>query len=309
MGAARGTYDAGGTGMYDLIVIGAGFWGTVTAVEARRKGVETLLIDDGNPQGASRNAAGIIQESWFRQGTVRRFTDGVFTRADVGYGVDWLRENAGLNQTGEVFTSYSNTVPRSRDDVYLIPTTGSVLSLIGDRIVDTVKSVSRGDWGSWRVSTVRCEYTARRVALCAGAWTDEILRSSGFDTTDVKPLIGRALLFRAPACGWDIPHTHLRRPYNHLTIRPYLDLYRIGDTVERASSAEDGKGYQELESHIKSVLGDFRVERKLLGVRPVCDKMVVAELAPRLTVATGGHRVGLALAPAVARNTLRLLGV
>ena len=49
--------------------------------------------------------------------------------------------------------------------------------------------------------------------------------------------------------------------------------------------------------------------RVLDGMRPVCERFTVCEIAPGLVAATGGHRVGLGIAGTIAERALRILGV
>ena len=73
-------------------VVGGGFWGRAVAVRLGEAGVECRVFDDAAPSGASRNAAGICKLSWYRQETVRKMIDGVFTYAEFLRGFSWLAD-------------------------------------------------------------------------------------------------------------------------------------------------------------------------------------------------------------------------
>lgn len=279
----------------DLAVVGLGFWGAQTAVAARAAGLGVTTYDDGNPLGASRNAAGIVQRSWYRQETIRKMM-GTLTLGDVDFGISALTS---LVKTGEIFTSYQNAEPRRRDDLWILPE----IALPAPDIRSCVSDVRQVDAG-WEVLGT----AYRNVVVAAGWWTDEILRTSGLPMVNVRPLLGRALVAEVAGYHETVPRTHLPRPYKHLTVRPLGKLYRIGDTTEALTHLDDETPFAYLEAQLAAITGGaVKVQRRLCGIRPVCDQFTVARVAPGLIAATGGHRVGLALSPAIARRALELL--
>lgn len=281
----------------DLAVVGLGFWGAQIAAAARGAGLGVTTYDDGNPLGASRNAAGIVQRSWYRQETIRKMM-GTITIEDVDFGIDALTRD-GLSRTGEVFTSYQNPEPRVREDLYLLP---EILLPQPDvkAHISEVRQVAAG----WEILGTTC----RNVVLSAGWWVDEVLRALGLSPIGVRPLLGRALVAEVAGYTEAVPRTHLPRPYKHLTVRPLSGAYRIGDTTEALARLGDETPFAYLEAQLSAITGGtVAVQRRLCGVRPVCDQFTVTQVAPGLIVATGGHRVGLALGPAIARRAVELL--
>src|SRR5687768_3204699 len=112
--------------MLDLIVIGGGFWGTACAVMAESLGLSVVLVDDLNPQGASRNAAGIVSLGWYRWRMKRDQKDVIgnifsetFVPQDANFGAGWLRDRGLLRQTGEEFFTLAGN-QHFREDIWLL---------------------------------------------------------------------------------------------------------------------------------------------------------------------------------------------
>jgi len=291
--------------IYDLAVVGLGFWGTCVSLEARSRGLEIITFDDGNLFGASRNAAGLIQRSWFKQDTIKKMMGDV-TLDEIDYGIDWLMGHSSLIKCGELFSSYQNETKRFREDLYILPSVDSILKEIPS--YGEVKHIShRGNY--WSVEG----HFARALVITAGWWSGKLLADNNLPTIVVKPLLGRALIASLEDYSEKIPNTYLPRPYKHLTVRPYYENYRIGDTTENILNLESSAeaAYSYLESSLRLMTGSsiISIKKRLCGIRPVCDIFTITEIAPRLVVATGGHRVGLALGPAVAIRALKLLGL
>lgn len=298
--------------MYDLIVIGGGFWGTMAALQAREAGLDTLLLDDLNPQGASRNAAGIVSLGWYallgrridRKDVVANIFGDTFTRSDVLWGVNFLRERGLLKQTGEeVFTLAGNR--KFREDLWLLSAPQDLFDLTPRTWAKVDKLVKGRDY--WAILTENREHLTRRVILAAGAFTDTLLEASNLPAVGVKGLRGRGLLID-PHKVFDVPHTVQVAPYSHLTLRPWQGgMARVGDTVERTPGGEER--LLPLKALAEQLAPNYQSVKVFDGLRPVMDKAFIQVIKPGLVVVTGGHRVGLALAPSAARKALALLGI
>lgn len=295
--------------VYDLIVIGGGFWGTACAVEAQERGLDTLLLDDDRPMAASRNAAGIVSLGWYRWRMTRDRKDvtgnifaDTFARSDADYGVRWLLERGLLRQTGEEFFSLRGN-RQFRSDLYLLSSPADLFQLAPRKYLTVLQLVR--ERGHWLIVTREQTYTARGVVLAAGAFTDELLTASGLEPVGVTGLRGRGLLLRSDR-RLDVPYTVQIAPYSHVTLRPWSNgLIRVGDTVEKTPGGD--ARLEPLQRVAGWVVPGFRQERMLDGLRPVLPKVLIKPVAPGLVVATGGHRVGLALAPRAAQLALEQL--
>lgn len=297
--------------MYDLIVIGGGFWGTMAALLAREAGQETLLLDDLNPQGASRNAAGIVSLGWYRWRMTRDKKDVVgnifgdtFTPSDAVWGVNFLRERGLLRHTGEeVFTLAGNH--KFRDDLWLLSSPQELFELVERTEAKALCLQKLPE--CWSVLTENRIFNAHKLILAAGAFTDTLLEASNIPPIGVKGLRGRGLLIE-PHKIFDVPLTVQVAPYSHLTMRPWgKGMARVGDTVEKIPGGDER--LLPLKTFAERIAPANQIVKVFDGLRPVTEKVFIQEIKPGLVVATGGHRVGLALAPSAARKALALLGV
>lgn len=297
--------------MFDVVVIGGGFWGTMTARLACQLGRNVLLLDNLKPQGASRNAAGIISLGWYRwpknpdsKDIAANMFRHTFTYADVIYGVNVLRDLGLIRQTGEeMFTLAGNR--KFKDDLWLLSSPADLFET-AVRTWGNVQKLVR-ERGYWLVVTEDRQYMTAQVVLAAGAFTDQLLQASDLPPIGVTGLRGRGLLIN-PHKQFDVPHTVQIAPYSHVTLRPWKDgLARVGDTVEKKPGGDEK--LLPLQNIARALAPQYEQVKVFDGLRPVMQKAFIGEVAPGLVVATGGHRVGLGLAPAAARKALAILGV
>lgn len=281
---------------HDVVIVGGGFWGTATAMRLADRGLDVVVIDDGRPDGASRAAAGIVQWAWYRRGTLTAARYPTWwTGAHLAQG-RVLLERIGIRQTGEYFINACTPGRRTfRPDMWLISSPQALLSQVTP-VRDTVMRIVPG-----RRVTVHGRdrtYSGHWCVVAAGAATDELLVTSGLPPTGVRPLPGRAYLYETPD-RLEVPVTYLPAPYRHLTARPFGELVRVGDTVER-TPASRAKWEEMVHRTVDVVIPGARLKGYMEGVRPVLDRFVAEQVADGVIVATGGHRVGLGLAGGVA---------
>lgn len=295
--------------VHDLIVIGGGFWGTAAAIQAREGGRDVLLLDDDNPQGASRNAAGIMSLNWYKfQRPTRLYTPTItlmmgslFTYADAVWGVDWYSERGLANFTGEHYLRYQGQ-PQFRRDCHLLNDLDTFLRLGQPEQTSVIRLFQ--EKGYWFVETPEQTYRTVKVIVAAGAFTDHLLQASALPTVGVGALRGRAIVYQT-ARRFPVPLTYKASVGQQYTFRQWGEgLVRLGDTTERG---EGDKALDKLRAFAATELPTLAEVQVLDGLRPVCKQMVVKQVAPGLVVMTGGHRVGLALAPAAAKKALEVL--
>ena len=294
--------------MTDVAVVGAGFWGVAAALALRERGHRVTVYDDLG-EGASRAAAGLVQKAWYRPKTLTalRLPDW-WGPQYAGAGWALLRERCGLEPVGEWFATRANPAMRWRDDLWMIRHPMVLLKQAAPvdyrhvKRVDTHPRHAKLTLTEQGVESVQVAYDW--VVVAAGARTDQILPHGV--RTGVARLPGRAFLTTKGPPG-DEPRTWLGSPYRHLTWRPFMSGGRLGDTVERTlASAHPWRLYAD--ATLEQLGGrDVAIHGEVYGVRPVLKKIVVAEMLPRVIVATGGHRVGLALAGGVARRIVEIV--
>jgi glycine/D-amino acid oxidase-like deaminating enzyme len=284
--------------MVAVAVVGAGFWGSAVSRLLTERGIGHIVVDDAHPLGASRNAAGICKLSWYRQDTVAKMIDGVFTYDDFAIGFEWLRDQVIIDHVPETFVNMGRGTSRMHSDNYL----ADPAALLITDAVETEVTELRPHLGGVYVGDLFVD----QVVVCAGARTDALLEASGLGRpTGVQPLLGRAIRFdcadfdKTPECM-----TVMTRPYVHYTFRHLNGQIRGGDTVERK---RDDKRLADLYATAIARYTGVREITEFGGIRPVCKRMFVGRVHPRVIAATGGHRVGFGLAGAVARRVVELL--
>lgn len=315
-------------------IIGGGFWGMTAAQMLDERGHDVTIWDADHDLGASQVAAGIIQLWWYESVTTSKMLPEWWDESYPEWGVQWLDDHVNLLDTGELYTSYQGKEGEFRDDCYLIEECSQLLELqpVTEAEVHEIQPPDDHPEGKWTVyfQSERLAAEVDTLIVAAGAWTDDLLRQSDLPEVGVEPLRGRALLLdpheydEEPPQHYDetkddlpdsmpdsTPHTIYPRPYSHLTLRPYRGLYRFGDTTEQDLGGNEAELTRAMEK-AGEIVGDYDLEEVQDGVRPVCDTITVQQIRsdlPSGVVMTGGHRVGLLLAPICARRALQLLNL
>lgn len=286
--------------MNDLIVIGAGFWGRAIYDHATAGGIDALLIDALDPLAASRNAAGIVSLNWYTSETVTPMLPAYMSKPAIYKAIDWLQMNWGLRHTPEHFQGPVHY--RVKKDSFLLPHTE--FERTRPMTFDRVQSVQRGP-NHWRVITDQQEYTAKRLVIACGAKTDDLLQRSRYPALGLKALRGRAVVYGEGDGKLPELYTEEVTKYKHLTVRSWGNQWRVGDTVEE-------KPRENALDRLHTWAGNIHLSspvKTLEGYRPVLKQMTVRHFDEGGVVATGGHRVGLALSPIAALQSLKLLGL
>lgn len=305
----------------DLAIIGGGFWGAACALLARERGIDHILLDDLAPWASSRNAAGMVHPDWFRGGTIAKLVPASWTGVEIGHGLAWLTKY-GLEQVDETFRN--NGKERIRRDVLMMPDPHAFLDSANPmqaNVTHLKRDPKRKIWGiygDYGASTDLSVIDARRVILAAGVQTDNLLRNSGMQPLGVERLRGRGIIFTSRFL--EDPHVRLPltvqyAPYKQVTIREWPHrlhahqtngrVARIGDTVEPAGGKTGALAA--LREKLMGIVGEVTEMEIQCGDRPVLPQFTVTKIAPALVVATGGHRVGLGVAPTAARRALEML--
>jgi glycine/D-amino acid oxidase-like deaminating enzyme len=294
--------------LHDLVVIGGGFWGQATARMAQENGLDVVLLDNGNRESGSRNAAGLIKLEWYKNPANvvgRMMRQGGWSVTDVAEGFDWLSQRLALKPTGEQFSTWERRTPQFRKGLWLAVDPVEMLTWVAP-VECTVLKIEPGT-GGMLVVTDHEDYTAKHVVVAAGYWTDTLLELSGLPKVGVKGSRGRAWVGLS-ATPLEVPLTRLVRPYVSYTLRPWLGgTVRLGDTNEHTLEDRDRS-----DRDCKALMVEWGVQQQYepsSGIRPVLDRFLVGTVRDHVIVATGGHRVGLALAPVAAKKAMQLMGV
>lgn len=287
-----------------LIIVGGGYWGTACALLAEERGIEYVLFDDNNPEGASRNAAGISQPHWYWGATIQKMWPSDWTRQAFTEGWNWMLAN-GLSPQKEWVRSYNGS-DWKESEVYSIDKHYMERPRRRFR-AKVLRLYENSDNGGWTVWTSHGAFHSRMVILAAGMWTDELLSSDGLQPCGVTGLYGRALLVANITERVKQYMKFITRPYTSFTLQVWGEnIWRFGDTIEKQP---DPNQIDFLKDTLAKWSGDgFEILGEMAGYRPCTGRFLVEQTRPNLVVATGGHRVGLGLSGLVAFQALKELG-
>jgi glycine/D-amino acid oxidase-like deaminating enzyme len=290
--------------IYDLAVVGGGYWGVATALRARESGKDVILFDDSDPLAGSRNASAICDPASYKSKVFRRFWPTGWTKDDLKESLNWLLGNGG-ELTEEVFLNQfeGRGIRPIRPKAIYLKSNEDFLRRFPATTAEVLGLERRGIL--WELRTRTGTFLARKICLALGYRTDAFLAKAGMPLLGVGRLYGRGIIVRGTP-AYPVPICVMTRPYVKHTIRQWEDGYRVGDTAERGEVKEGVD--PNLLAVTESVMGDqYEVLRSVNGFRPTADKFLVDKIAPGLAVATGGHRLGLGLAGLAAKKVLEAL--
>lgn len=295
-----------------VAIIGSGFWGVAVALTLQERGEEVVVLDSREPLAASSKAAGVINWEWFSKlldaSDAWRAGSSVYHLLPAWWNlesslkscIEYVERHTDYCEFPEQITSYSGKRHRGRACHLVSP--WIVLESIEANAAQAER-LERRKTGGWSVvcrSGSTHDFDA--VVVTAGAWSDTLLSRSGIRPAGVSPLPGRALVLDLEVAG---VRTHFVNRFSQYTLRPWRDgTSRLGDSVERAVRS---KARDTLYRMRDLLAPGGQVVNELYGWRPVTGKFHVERHAPGLIVATGGHRVGLAVSGAVADRVYTLL--
>lgn len=154
------------TGRPDIIIVGAGIVGCALAKYARdEKGYEVLIIDRITAFSASKAIMNVVKRSWVNKTIEKEYLDGLELLEKYAGVEDIKVMNKGKKDKPlEDFKSYS--ARKILDEKVFRATVDGVSN----------KKVHFTDWEG-KTDVIKAK---KAVVICAGAWTPEILKMSGY---------------------------------------------------------------------------------------------------------------------------------
>lgn len=286
--------------IYDMIVVGAGYWGAACASEARRRGRTVLVIDDADPKSGSRAASGVCDPKAYKSDVFAKYLPADW-KPLLNDSFQWLLDNGGVLTTERFRNHFAGTESRGGAECVYVPTVDTILSLAGETVRAGVVGGSLGETVCVSGTDGRA-YVGRRLLVAAGYRTDDVLRSVGVKPLGVGRLYGRGIL-AAGTPREAVPVSVMIKPYVKHTVRPWgaagSNVYKVGDTAEERPNDKLLEG---LRTVGRLVLSGYREAAVTEGYRPVLPQFTVEKVGRNCVVATGGHRLGLGLCGLVARK-------
>jgi glycine/D-amino acid oxidase-like deaminating enzyme len=249
--------------MSQVIIVGAGLFGSMAATLARRAGHQVTVIDCTKPLAASKCAAGLMKRTWM-SGLDPAQVKGGYAVLHQLYGVAALAFSACPRP---VELEWVN--PRA---VLLKPDLQGEVTAVGDGAVWVGSKVLRG-----------------KVLVAAGAYSERLVRMP-----KTRWLIGPSLHFAGKA----EPQYHVYAPYRQaMAFNIGLKEIWAGDGCA-VLHWDEGKRIAQLRQRAKEFFG-LRGDREVrIGARPYVEgyKGYFARAHSNTWVSTGGAKNGTILA-------------
>lgn len=269
---------------YDVVVVGAGLFGSVIAEALRGLRQAVLVIDDQRPGAGSGPAACLMKPSWF-SGLGSSVSTPALELLDKLYGLRQISFNV-LAGKAQVYWCDPRTI------------------LKGANVIASVKRLHRAAVG-WEVVTAANIYQTTTVVVAAGIWSPLLATIEG-------KLVGQAGM----ACLWpdakiDPPFIRVWAPYRQLTVFNRGDGLWAGDSsAVRMDKWSDGRAVQ-VEERCSSAVSEIvtGAPKRLFGVRPysTMSPCYLKQPRPGLWVATGGAKNGTIAAAWCASQLMKAL--
>jgi glycine/D-amino acid oxidase-like deaminating enzyme len=269
----------------DVVIVGAGLFGSIIAKALRVEGHRVITIDEECLGAASKPAACLMKPSWFSS-LGKAVYDPALQLLDELYGVQQVTFKAGKLLAKVHWCSPASILQRA------------------DRLehVSRLTQVGR----KWRVTldTSGTFLTAPTVIVAAGIWTEDLVPVEG----GMTGLAGVAYLW--PEQHIHEPFVRVWAPYRQLVAFNRGDGLWVGDGTaikeENWTSDRERVCYQ----RCSKAVGLFREQPdQLFGVRPYVKQKpcYLKEAEPGLWVATGGAKNGTLAAAWCASEIVKAL--
>ena len=138
----------------EVIIIGAGLFGSMTAKYLKKKGLQVLIIDSKEDMAASKCSFGVWKEGWVNK-TIKK---------EVEKGLPLLEEFAGIKME-----EFFNTNKEAVEQLFYVDCR-KILNekFLNEKVISIKNNV---------VKTNKETHTASKaVIVCAGVWTTELLK-------------------------------------------------------------------------------------------------------------------------------------
>lgn len=253
--------------MLDVVVVGAGLFGSVTAEALRREGRRVLIVDDERPNSGSKPAACLMRPSWLSSLGKDVYNPALELLNEL-YGVQDLKFETALRPVS----------------VYWCPPPKILKG------ADKKARVTRVVGGTSPVVTLASgeELEARSVVIAAGIWTNLL-----------TPVYGKFVGQAGLACLWpkekiEKPFIKVWAPYKQITAFNRGDGLWVGDSNAIRQENWLEKHALSTERRCMESTGMRKSPARIFGVRPYSGESpcYLKEAGKNVWVATGGAKNG-----------------
>jgi hypothetical protein len=293
--------------MYDVIIIGSGLFGCVTATYLKKKGYSNILIvDNQESMSASKCAVGLWKSSWLKK--IQKEASISIPLLDELYGIETVK--------------LQNTKNNQPENFYYINVQKKILNtcIFLKDIVQKIEKLG--------VQTKNHGFQKGKIIfICAGVWTDEILTASGYaprgniEKQWGVTLFGKGKISSASGSSGAI---NTWAPYKQnifLKLNSSNFMFCDGTKIKNPKSEQDVRIISSLERTFVHLEEIFRISQKksvnkkkvkvCQGFRPYLSpstkKMeLIKKHDANVYSAVGGGKNGLILSGFVASRFLRL---
>lgn len=273
---------------FDIIIVGAGLFGSMITTFFQKKGLSTLTISNGNDMSGSKCSAGIFRESFINKS--------ILEKAKIGISI--LEKTVSIDEVSFGAKEKFNIV---LPDKILLPQSqilsDTVLSVKNDAVILLNNSAENH-------LLVRAK---KAVILACGAFTDNLLINSGYSSIGIDSYWGNCFLSKQKA-------TNIYKvwmPYKQICgfQKDSSTYYFSNAQTVKNPSTNDGriqKGEDRLlNQYIESGLNVDSITHMLQGFRPYLKNKgidFVNQHDTRLFSATGGAKNSTILCGYVAKT-------
>lgn len=286
----------------DFIIIGGGLWGSAVKKYFENRGENCVVIDSGNPLGASKCALGTFKDSWIPKEDYGEIVEGLEMVDDV---ISPIQE-VSFSEIMKDDSIRSNAMlwcnPLKFLDCPILE--GKVKKVKGKKVWVNCEEYPEGD-----ALTLEAK---RGVIVCAGAFTNQLLQISGYPVDLLDSYWGANYDLSISGLQ-DINRMKKWKPYGYSTLVKFPNFQRFSDGCTVKNPKVNDPRIEKVSVRLSKHLGDIlfsNVDPDLIqvlneGLRPAkrdpSEPLFVVH-DEFLTSATGGRRNGLVLSGKIAKR-------
>ena len=291
----------------NIAVIGSGYWGVACSLILVGDGHSVTLICSKTNMSGSINAGGHFSLNWF-SGDMKKEMEEAYQEA-VRYGVKINTGGALINTIYDRKKYGQNYFKDKKDWWYFDPE--QFLSLYEEDIIARVSLLQEEGRGGVRVWLGKNTEEEKlygvfdKVVVCAGAWTDILLKNSNMKLTGVYPLPGSAVVMEGNTV--EKLMLHQLNPFRQISIRNWGDnKIRVGETTEKIDS-DSWEYISKMLNRVSHLTKGAKTSHAYYGYRAMLKKPFVGEVSENVIAATGGGRNGGIMSFWAAKKVLELI--